>query len=170
MQLLSFTAIDSLIVTLPPNCRPAHQEQKRLFQDQIEAVLEIYFLKLPPSRTTSGFGALSEKVNRRRPTGGRPRHTSMDTLVLALADTYAKATASQIEALPVSETSRFVNFMSLCLNAHYENGHLAGALARRWRDLRKAIRASPPEPSYRGGTSRVALPAEMAIHKDGMTP
>ena len=91
-------------------------------------------------------------------------------LVMALADTYAKATSSQIETLPVSETSRFVNFMGLCLDAYYENGHLAGALARRWRDLRKAIRDSPAEPSYRGGTSRVALPAEMAVHKDGMTP
>ena len=162
MHSLSFAAIDALILTLPPNCRPAHQEQRRLFQNQVEAVLEIYFLKLPPTHTASGFGILSEKVDRRRSTGGRPRHASMDTLVLALADAYAKTTANQIEALPVSESSRFVNFMSLCLDAHYENGHLAGALARRWRDLRKAIRASPPQPNYRGDTSRAASSAAMA--------
>ena len=167
MYSLSFATIDALILTLPPNCRPAYQEQRRLFQNQVEAVLETYFLKLPPTRTASEFGLLSEKVNRRRSTGGRPRHVSMDTLVLALADTFANATANQIETLPVSESSRFVNFRSLCLDAHYEEGHLPGALARRWRDLRKAIRASPPQPNYRGDTSQAASAAMAAPH--GMT-
>ena len=67
----------------------------------------------------------------------------MDTLIFALADLYAKETSSSIEALPVSESSRFVNFMDSCLSPLYRDADLAGALGRRWRDMRKAVRALP---------------------------
>ena len=143
MQFYTTSNFDEVIAALPRNCRPIDPEQRRDFRVQIEALLDTYFFKLPPTLTASEFGVLSEKVNRRRPKGGRPRHISMDTLIFALADLYAKKTSSQVEVLPVSESSRFVIFLDSCLSPLYQNADLSGALGRRWRDLRKAILALP---------------------------
>jgi hypothetical protein len=140
MQIFTLHNFNSVIASLPPQYRPADHGQRKAFRDQIEVLLDTYFLKLPPTLASSGFDVLSERANRRRLKGGRPRHASMDTLVLALADIYARTTANDIEALPVSESSRFIRFMDSCLGPFYRDADLVSALGRRWRDLRKAIR------------------------------
>ena len=154
MQLYTACNFNRVIASLPPDHRPTDPDRTKIFKVQLEALLDIYFFKLPPTLAASEFGVLSEKVNRRRSKGGRPRHISMDTLIFALADLYAKETSSLIEALPVSESSRFVNFMDSCLSPLYRDADLAGALGRRWRDMRKAVRALTSAPPGQCGHER----------------
>lgn len=156
MQLYTPCNFDRVIAALPPDRRPTDPARTKIFKIRLEALLDIYFFKLPPTLAASKFGVFSEKLNRHRSKGGRPRHLSMDTLIFALADLYAKETASSIEALPVSESSRFVNFMDSCLGPLYRDADLAGALGRRWRDMRKAIRALPSAPPAQYGPERSA--------------
>lgn len=154
MQLYTHCNFNRVIAALPPDRRPTDPARTKTFKVELEALLDIYFFKLPPTLAASEFGVFSEKVNRQRSKGGRPRHISMDTLIFALADLYAKETSSSIEALPVSESSRFVNFMDSCLSPFYRNADLTGALGRRWRDMRKAVRALPSTPPGQSGHER----------------
>ena len=154
MQPYTLCNFDRVIAAFPPGRRPTDPGRAKIFKIQLEALLDIYFFKLPPTLAASEFGVFSGKVNRHRSKGGRPRHISMDTLIFALADLYAKETSSAIEALPVSESSRFVNFMDSCLSPLYRDADLAGALGRRWRDMRKAVRALPSAPPGQCGHER----------------
>lgn len=154
MQLYIPCNFSRVIATLPPDRRPTDPDRAKILRNQLEALLDVYFFKLPPTLAASRFGVFSEKKNLGRSKGGRPRHISMDTLIFALADLYARETSSSIEALPVSESSRFVNFMDSCLSPLYRDADLASALARRWRDMRKAIRALPSASPARCGHER----------------
>lgn len=170
MQLYTPDNFKRVIAALPPDRRPTNPGRIDIFRIQLEALLDIYFFKLPPTLAASEFGAFSEKINRRHSKGGRPRHISMDTLIFALADLYAKETSSSIEALPVSESSRFVNFMDSCLSPFYRGADLTGALGRRWRDMRKAVRALPsssPTQCGRGRSSQNSSPAAEYMRATG---
>lgn len=162
MQLYTSCNFNRVIATLPPDCRPTDAARTKIFRIELEALLDIYFFKLPPTLAASEFGAFSEKINRQRSKGGRPRHISMDTLIFALADLYAKETSSSIEALPVSESSRFVNFMDSCLSPLYRNADMTGALGRRWRDMRKAVRAFPSTPPGQHGHEKSSQKRSLA--------
>ena len=79
MQPYTACNFNRVIAALPPDRRPTDSSRTKIFKIRLEALLDIYFFKLPPTLASSEFGVFSEKVNRRRSKGG-DQDTSVWTL------------------------------------------------------------------------------------------
>lgn len=129
-----------VIQALPPAHQSLSDNEAADLRLLIEDALELRFGELGKSTHGEEFDKWVEIKQFRSKEGGRPKDASMNTLVLALADIYAKTTDQDVEDLPIAASSWFAGFMNACLRPIFPEKDLAVALAGRWEDLRAVMR------------------------------